>query len=110
MVEDEKAGYPRSSPYLFEFHYGHRVAEIKLTARNALELPVRLPPKPGRIQVFVTDQGTGVEITKFTIEMIVPGQHRSPKMKYEFSPDIHDHEIEVPPDKDFIVRITADGS
>lgn len=110
LAEDAEAGYPDSSPYLFEFLYGRRTAQVKLTAKHSLaELPVQLPPQPGRIKVFVTDRVTGVEITKFTIEMIVPGQHHSPEIKYEFSPEIHDREIEVPPDKDVIMHVTADG-
>lgn len=110
LAEDEKAGYPRSSPDLFEFLYGRRVAEVKLTAKQLqAELRVQLPAKPARMHIHMTDRATNVEITKFTIEMIVPGQHRSPEIKYEFSPDIDDREIEVPPDKDFILHVTADG-
>ena len=46
---------------------------------------------------------------EFTIEMKVPGQRLSPEMKYLFHPDIKNHQIEVPPDKDFIVHVTAEG-
>src|ERR1700752_5084869 len=34
LPDDKEAGYPNSSPYLFEFVYGRRVAEVKLTSQN----------------------------------------------------------------------------
>jgi len=110
LPEDKEAGYPNSGPYFFEFLYGRRVAEVKLTSQNAdVELPLMLPLKPGRMNVHITDRTTKVEILEFTIEIKVPGQHLSPEMKYLFHPDIKDHQIEVPPDKDFIVHVTAEG-
>lgn len=110
LPEDKEAGYPHSTPDLFAFLYGRPVAEVKLTSQNAhAELPIRLPPKPGRMSVHITDRTTKAEILEFTIEMKVPGQRLSPEMKYLFHPDIKNHEIEVPPDKEFTLRVTAQG-
>jgi hypothetical protein len=110
LAEDAEAGYPDSSPYLFEFLYGRRAKEVKLTAKQVrAELPVQLPPKPGRMHVQIVDRATNAEVTKFTIKMRVLDQHHAPEVKFEFSSEVHDREIEVPPDKDFILHVTADG-
>jgi hypothetical protein len=110
LPEDKEAGYPSCSPYLFAFLYGRRAAGVKLNSQNAYaELPILLPPKPGRMSVHIIDRTTKAEILEFTIEMKVPGQHLSPEMKYVFHPDIKNHQVEVPPDKDFIVHVTAEG-
>jgi hypothetical protein len=110
LPDDEKRGYPNISPWLFEFLYGRRVSEVRLTAKQvSAELPVHLPPKPGRIHVRVTDRTTNAEVQKFAIRMIVPRQRHTPKIEILFSPEISDREITVPPDKDFVLRINADG-
>jgi hypothetical protein len=110
LPADESMGYPDSNPNLFEFLYGRRVTEAKLTSKNALAmLPIQLPPKPARMHIHITDGVTGAEILEFTIEVKVPGQHRSPEMKYVFHSEIKNREIQVPPNRDFIVHVTAEG-
>jgi len=110
LPDDEKSGYPNISPWLFEFLYGRRVSEVRLTAKQfSVELPVRLPPQPGRLHVRVTDRTTNTEIQKFTIRMTVPHQRHTPKIEILFSPEISDRDITVPPDKDFVLHINADG-
>jgi len=110
LPDDEKSGYPNISPRLFEFLYGCRVSEVRLAAKQvSAELPVQLPPKPGRIHVRVTDRTTNTEIQKFTIRMVVPRQRHMPKIEFLFSPEISDRDITVPSDKDFVLRINADG-
>ena len=37
------------------------------------------------------------------------GQRKLPRVSFEFSPDVQNHEVEVPPDKEFILHIVADG-
>jgi hypothetical protein len=110
LPADENMGYPNSSPKLFEFLSGRRVAEVTLTSKNALAtLPVQLPPKPGRMHIRITDAATSAEILEFTIELKVPDQHLSPKVKILFQPEIKDREIEVPPNRDCILHVTAEG-
>jgi hypothetical protein len=110
LPADESMGYPDFSPNLFEFLYGRRVAEVKLTSKNALaRLPIQLPPKPGRMHIHITDATTSAEILEFAIEVKVPGQHLSPELRIPFHPDIKDREIEVPPNRDFILHVTAGG-
>jgi hypothetical protein len=110
LPADESLGYPDFSPNLFELLYGYRVAEVKITSQNALaRLPIQLPPKPGRMHIHITDGATSAEILEFTIEVKVPGQHLSPEMKFLFHPEMKGREIGVPPNKDFIVHVTAKG-
>lgn len=110
LPDDEKGRYPNISPWLFEFLYGRRVSEVRLTAKHFFaELPLQLPPRPGRIHLRVTDRATNADVQKFTIKMMVPGQRHTSKIEILFSPEIIDRDITVPPDKDFILRITADG-
>jgi hypothetical protein len=110
LPDDEGMGYPSASPYLFGFLYGRRVTEVKLDSQNSLAIiPIRLPPQPSRMHVRVIDAATNAEILEFAIEVKVPGQRFSPKIKYFFNPDMQDREIEVPPNTDFILKVTAHG-
>jgi hypothetical protein len=110
LVDDQKSGYPYMSPGLFEFLYGRRVSEVKLTAKHVLaELTVQLPPRPGSIRIHVTDRTTNDELREFVVRLIVPRQHHRPVIELQFSREIIDREIGVPPDKDFILQIIADG-
>jgi hypothetical protein len=78
VVKDEKAGYPHASPAGNAFLYGVPIQEVTLTAKNPqAELPVYLPPKPGFMQVHVTNQETKAEIWKFRVMLKVPGQQYS---------------------------------
>jgi hypothetical protein len=110
LPADKNMGYPNFSPYLFEFLYGHRVTEAKLTSKNALAmLPIQLPQKPGIMHIRITDVATSAEILEFTIQLKVPGQHLTPEMKYIFRPETKDREIDLPPDTDVILHVTAEG-
>src|SRR6266568_1148621 len=110
MVEDKKAGYPHSSPLFNEFLYGVRIAEVKLTAKHSqVELPGYLPPKPGLMHVRVSNRETKAEILKYSVKLRVQGQRRTPEAGFEFDPMMKDHEIEIPPDRDVIFHVTADG-
>jgi hypothetical protein len=46
---------------------------------------------------------------KFSLKIKVPGQHKASEVSFEFNPMVKDYEIVVPPDKDVIVHLTADG-
>jgi hypothetical protein len=110
IVEDKKAGYPASSPTLNEFLYGTSIAEVRLTAKHPeAELPVYLPPKPGFIQVHIINGNTKAGVRKFSVKLKVPGQHIAPEISYESDAILEEHEIQVPPDRDVILRVTAQG-
>lgn len=110
VADDEKAGYPDSSPQINEFLYGFPITEVRLTAKNPqAELPVFLPPKPGFIQVHVINRETKAEVLKFSVKLKVPGQQRRAEISFEFDAEFKHREITVPPDKDFVCRVTADG-
>ena len=110
VVEDEKTGYPRTSPMMSEFLYGARVRQVRVTAKHPqIELPVYLPPKPGLMQVHISNGMTKAEISKFSVKLRVPGQHRTPEAGFEFDPRFKDHQIQVPPDKNVVFHVTAEG-
>jgi hypothetical protein len=98
------------SPYDFEFLYARRLPEAKLTDKNVSgEIPVELPPSPGKVDVHVENRATNQKITTFTVELRVPGQRHWPWMKYLFDDRMRDCWVAVPPDKNFIMRIKATG-
>jgi hypothetical protein len=98
------------SPMLIEFLYGTRVAEVKLTATHPrTELPVSLPPKPGVMHVRILNRETKQEVLKFSVQLKVPGQLESPELSFLFDTQVREHDVEVPPDKDVICHVTADG-
>jgi len=110
VADDEKVAYKGSSPDLNAFLYGTPVAEIRLAAkRNYGNLPVYLPPKPGFIHLHVINQKTREEVLQFVVQLRVPGQKESPEMSFLFDPQVHNHRVEIPPDKDVIFHLTADG-
>ena len=110
VVDDEKAGYAHASFMLNEFLYGSPTAEVTLTVKNPeADLPVYLPPKPGFMQVHITNRETKAEIWKFIVTLKVPGQQHASELSVSFDEATKDHQIEVPPDKDVIFRVTADG-
>jgi hypothetical protein len=109
LVEDGKAGYPSAGPMLNAFLYGAPVPEAILTVKNPqADLPVYLPPKPGLMQVHIINQETKVEVGNFRVMLKVPGQQDESKMEFIFD-DITVRQIEVPPDKDVIYHVTAEG-
>lgn len=110
VVDDSKAGYPHASPMLNEFLYGSPIAEVTLKAKSSeADLPVYLPPKPGLVQLHVTNQETKAEIWKFGVSLKVPGQQHASELSFGFDEAVKDHQIEVPPDKDVVYHVTADG-
>jgi len=110
VVEDKNAGYPHSSPEMFEFLYGHRAPQGKLSSKHpTLELSLYLPPKPGLIKVSVRNSETRGDLLKFSIKMIVPHQRRTREVSVEFKDGAADREIQIPPDKDVILHVTAEG-
>lgn len=110
VVDDEKVGYRHASPVLNEFLYGSPIAEVTLTVKSPqADLPVYLQPKPGFMQVHITNRETKAEIWTFKMRLKVPGQQTASEMSYLFDNSVTNHEIEVPPDKDVILHVTADG-
>lgn len=110
LPEDKNAGYPNSSPYLYEFLYGYRVKNAELTDKTAeVELRVELPPKPGHLFVNVVNQKTKADIRQFTVRVKVFGQSKPRWMEVKFDPTIDNSEMLVPPDLDLFLAVTADG-
>jgi hypothetical protein len=110
LPDYEKLGYPVVSPNAYQFLYGLRVEEVKLTAENSLaELPVKPPPKPGRMHVHISDRATSAKILRFTIELKVPGRKRMGDILLLFEPTTSDDAIVVPPDTEFTIHVTAKG-
>jgi hypothetical protein len=110
VVEDEKAGYSHASPMVNAFLYGTPIPEVSLKVKSSqADLSIYLPPKPGLIQVHITNQETKAEIRKFRLTLEVPGQQDEREMSFIFDEMVKDHQIEVPPDKDVIYHVTADG-
>ena len=95
---------------LNEFLYGSPILEVRLTTRNPqADQAVYVPPKPGLMHVQIVNRETRAEIWKFSLTLMVPGQQSAPEISFGFDDDVKDHEIEVPPDKDVIFHVTADG-
>lgn len=104
---DPQADY---DPYLLAFLLERRVPEVRLTGKKfQAELSIQLPPRPGKLRILVSDRATHIQIKQFKIEVTIPSQHQSPKIGYLFEPEIQDLDIEVPPNKDFHLLLTADG-
>src|SRR5215469_4372437 len=109
VVEDKNAGYPDSSPAMNQFLYGGHTAGVKLTAKHPqVELPLYVPPKPGLMEVQVSNGETKAEVLKFTVKLTVSRQRRR-EAAFEFDPKVRDREIQIPPDQDVILHVTADG-
>ena len=107
---DQKAGYGYSTPYLNEFLYGTRIAEVRLITKHPqAELLVHLPPKPGFMEVLLINRETKTKVLTFTVKLKVPGQHRRPEAAFDFDMQMSDDTIPIPPDNTVIVHVTADG-
>jgi carboxypeptidase family protein len=110
IADDEAVAYRSASPMTNEFLYGSPVEEVRINANHArAELPVYLPPRPGFMVVRIIDEDTKQEVQKCTVTLEVPGQHGEPELSSMFESAEQNHVIEVPPDKDVVVHITADG-
>jgi len=110
LPEDKNAGYPDSSPYLYEFLYGHPAPNAQLTDKTAeAELRIELPPKPGHLLLYVVSRKTKAHIRQFSVRVTVPKQHKPRWVEWKFDPAIDDNEMLVPPDQDFLFAVTADG-
>lgn len=107
VVSDEKAGYPHASPMVNAVLYGSIEQVVTLTIENPEgDLPVHLYPKPGLMRVHITNRQTKAEISEFTVTLNVRGQPGG--LSFLFDAGTSDT-IEVPPDKDVICHVTADG-
>jgi protocatechuate 3,4-dioxygenase beta subunit len=110
VADDEKVAYTPYSPELNAFLYGTPVTEIRLTAKRTYgNLPVHLSSKPGFIHLRVINQETREEVLQFSVQLDVPGQKESPEMSVLFNSQVRNHRVEIPPDKDVILHLTADG-
>jgi hypothetical protein len=93
-----------------EFLYPYSVPIAKISARkSSAAVTIILQPKPGRITIQVVNAATKADLADFEVETKIPRWFHSPDVKYLFSPQIHDREIEIPPDKDFLLRVSAQG-
>lgn len=110
IPEDPKAGYPIYFADEFEFLYGTRMKTVGLNwLHRQAELPVHLPPKPGRVLLHVRDSQTNLEILKFSLKLNVPRQHRLPELTMEFDTFVGEREFNIPPGKDVILQVKAEG-
>jgi hypothetical protein len=108
ISDDERVAYRGANSYMNRFLYGSRIAEVRLTAKHPqAELHVSIPPKPGFVRVHITNQETKADLVRFSLKVKVPGQQKASEVS--FNPMVKDYEIVVPPDKDVIVHLTADG-
>lgn len=108
--DDEEKGYPDIGAATFELLYGRHPPEVRLTSKHlSAELALQLPPKPGLIHIRATDQTNHFEIKTFEATVIVPRQRHFPKVEFSSSPQAANLDIPVPPDKDFVLRVNADG-
>lgn len=109
VVEDAKAGYARTSPWMNEFLNGFHTAGVKLTAKHRhVELPVYAPPKPGLMEIHVSNRETKAEVVNFSVKLKVSHQPRR-EAAIDFTPTVKDRDIEIPPDQDVIFYVTAEG-
>jgi len=110
IAEDLRAGYPIHSPYQEEFLYGTRVIAVRLNwLHRQAEISVHLPPKPGSVLLHVRNSKTNSEILKFGVTLRVVGQRRFPEEIFGFTDNPDDREFIVPPDRNMIVLVKADG-
>ena len=109
MADDPQAGYPSTFPDQNEFLYGTQTRTVRLNLwHRRAELPVHLPPKPGRVLLHVRHSQMDSEIHKFSVRFKVPGQRRSPEESMDF--DNNDqYEIPVPSGKSVLVLVRAEG-
>lgn len=112
LVEDEKAGYPLSSPYLNWFLYGTRVPEVKITdVRSDAHLTVNVPPKPAQLQVRLTNSRTKAKIARVDVELKA-NRKRTMKTYCDESQYMScDSEFFflVPPGEDVFLHVTSNG-
>lgn len=110
FVKDNQAGYPQSSPYLYQFLYGRRAPEVKITD-TILDAPlaVNLPPKPVQLQLHLSNSRTKEKIVGADIEEKVSRKRRV-KVHSEGS-ILADTEpaFLLAPDKDVFLHITSKG-
>ena len=110
FVKDNEAGYPQSSPYMYQFLYGRLAPEVKITD-TILEGPlaVDLPPKPAQLRLHLINSRTKEKIMSADIEARV-SRKRSVKVHSEAS-ILADAEpvFLLPPDQDVFLHITSKG-
>ena len=59
--------------------------------------------------MHVSNGETSAELLTFSVKLTVPRQRRTGKVSFEFKPDVKDPEIQIPPDKDVVFHVTAEG-
>jgi hypothetical protein len=110
LPDDREKVDPGASVAVLEFLYPYSVPIAKISAHKlSADVTITLQPKPGRIAIQVVNAATKAELANFEVETKIPRWFHSPDVKYLFSPQVHDREIEVPPDKDFVFRVSAPG-
>jgi hypothetical protein len=107
IVSDENAGYAHPNAMETAFLSGS-IEEVTLTIENPeADLPVHLLPKPGFMQVHITNRETKAEVSKFTVTLNVSGHPG--ELSFLFDVDTKNPTVEVPADKDVICHVTAEG-
>lgn len=110
FIEDEKAGYPYSSPYLNRFLYGGRIPEVKITDTSLdAQLPVNVPPKPAQLQVRLTNSKTKARILRADIDLRVSRKRRLTTYCDESISCDSKPFFLVPPDQDVLLHVTSNG-
>lgn len=111
LANDPAAGYPDTSPQWYEFIYGPRhVQEVKLTSKQPeAELRVELPPKPGRLQVHLSNRETKADIPTFKIKWAPIGKRKNAWIEIQGDLSDRTDDVVVPPEMDFLMHVTADG-
>ena len=70
------------------------------------ELRVLLPPRAGFIQIHLTNQRTGAEISGMRVALMLPESSASSFFTMSCASN---HVILIPPDEDFLLHISSDG-
>ena len=107
--EDEKAGYPVWSFYLYNLLYGgSEPSEVDVRAeRPEVELRVDLPPKPALLQIRVINRQTKADIPDGWVKWKAVGK---PKQRWWVKMFAGATRIApVPPDRGVLLHVTADG-
>ena len=104
FAEDEDAGYSSFSTGLVGETHPPQV-EISLEHPEA-ELDLTLPPKAGFIRIHLTNRATGETISGMRIAVMPMEKPQSPIFTMSC---LSDHVILVPPDKNLLLHISADG-
>jgi len=110
ILDDPRTGYPTTSPYQNEFLSGMPMITVRLNwFHKRAELPVHLPPKPGRVLLHVHDAKTQSELERFNAILRVPGRPHFREESFSFDESPGDREFSVPPGQDVILLVKVEG-